>query len=95
MTARFNGNVYLFEFRVVELAPEGAARTVAGRGAFVQAVRRLDTAVAEDIEHAPSGEGGGPGCAGERRSTAETIVVKPDGFLFSRFAGSRDDEPGA
>ena len=25
MVVRFNGNVYLFEFKVVELAPEGAA----------------------------------------------------------------------
>ena len=25
MAVRFNGNVYLFEFKVVEMAPEGAA----------------------------------------------------------------------
>ena len=67
-----------------------ARRVVAGQGAFVQAVRRLDTAVAEDIEHAPAVEGGA-GCAGERRSNAETIAVKPDDFPSSRFAGSRDD----
>ena len=68
----------------------GARRAVAGQGAFVQAVRRLDTAVAEDIEHAPAVESRA-GCAGERRSNAETIAVKPDDFPSSRFAGSRDD----
>ena len=45
----------------------------------MQVVRRLDTAVAEDIEHAPAVEGGA-GCAGERRSNAEDIAVNPDDF---------------
>ena len=76
--------------RMVCEVRRAARRAVAGQGAFVQVVRRLDTAVAEDIEHAPSVEGG-PGCAGERRSNAETIAVKPDDFPSSRFAGSRDD----
>ena len=64
--------------RVVCEVRRSARRAVAGQGAFVQAVRRLDTAVAEDIDAAPVE--GGAGCAGERRSNAEIITVKPDDF---------------
>ena len=79
--------------RVVCEVRRAARRAVAGRGAFVQVVRRLDTAVAEDIEHAPSGEDGRPGCDWERRSTAETIAVKPDDFPSAQDPATTRQEP--
>ncbi len=41
MAVRFNGNVYLFEFKVVELAPEGAAMAQLRQKGYVDKYRDL------------------------------------------------------
>lgn len=41
MAVRFNGNTYLFEFKVVELAPEGAAMERLKRRRYADKYRDL------------------------------------------------------
>ena len=41
MAVRFNGNVYLFEFKVVELEPEGAAMAQLKERRYADKYRRL------------------------------------------------------
>ena len=45
MAVRFNGDIYLFEFKVVELAPEGATMEQLGERRYVEKYRNLGEAI--------------------------------------------------